>query len=549
MHINFYVPENLDLPNQIKNFKEIDREKYLWVIHTISNLDHKNQKLDDWVEISREYIRSIIKDSEIKRKIFNSLQEAEIIEVDNNYVSPFLVNLEGSSFKETKCKRYRLSQNFVKSKRDWKIFKNSKLIKNLIEFKTKRLNLSVYKKLENNYSNIRIDIEKVNLLPEVDFTTLTSFAFKIVREKYFSKEMIDICNSYGYYSIDSMIIDKILYAGGFFVEDKNLEEKIMHTCNSLFRIFCNDLSFKISSSGRIYGTLQNLNNKLLQFIIFNNKNIFEVDIPCSQPRFAGYEAMNKYGLTSDIIEYLDYCNGDKSLGKDLYSFLMDYIKFEGTRDEFKIYLFEEFFYCKLSNFKLKNKLHEAFAILFPKIYDYVIESKKGNYKNISFRMQKCEADIIINKVCAELYNEYSDIQFITRHDSIICTDEYKDIVKKKIQDVILREYKHSTNVEIKELNKSILKKYNNKDKDMENTLRKMGFVDYKNFDPLIIAFAKEWFSLINEELNVRICYVMDFEGDKLFYVSDKYGKKVKCFMNEEEDKFLIYVEKKYGIRI
>ena len=67
--------------------------------------------------------------------------------------------------------------------------------------------------------------------------------------------------------------------------------------------------------------------------------------------------------------------------------------------------------------------------MFPTIYQFIKNWKKekGDYRFLSYELQRLESDFIFNKVIKKLYSLDDEIKIITVHDSIIVNTKYKDI--------------------------------------------------------------------------------------------------------------------------
>lgn len=83
----------------------------------------------------------------------------------------------------------------------------------------------------------------------------------------------------------------------------------------------------------------------------------------------------------------------------------------------------------------------VFRIYYSDLYSMMDEMKWFSYKDLPRDMQRTESDLVILRVCAELFRLYPDIPLLTLHDSIYTIPEYIDRVEEVFQQVF-----HSYNI-------------------------------------------------------------------------------------------------------
>jgi hypothetical protein len=70
---------------------------------------------------------------------------------------------------------------------------------------------------------------------------------------------------------------------------------------------------------------------------------------------------------------------------------------------------------------------------FPEIVDFMIETKKGDYRLLAQRCQKLESRIFIDGACGSLMEVGFEIPMLTVHDAVITTREGIEVVERAIR--------------------------------------------------------------------------------------------------------------------
>ena len=76
-----------------------------------------------------------------------------------------------------------------------------------------------------------------------------------------------------------------------------------------------------------------------------------------------------------------------------------------------------------------------FKKLFPGVLQAFTWSKAGDHARLPIALQQMEADLILNKVCAELATEYPNLPIWPIHDAIATTEGNEQIVANAIRRV------------------------------------------------------------------------------------------------------------------
>ncbi len=103
-----------------------------------------------------------------------------------------------------------------------------------------------------------------------------------------------------------------------------------------------------------------------------------------------------------------------------------------NRSEFKIKMFGEVFFSKVS--KRKTKLKKQFIAKYPNAYEAICAIKGGlgskTYNQFAILLQQKEASIIFDTVNMGLLKE--GIPAFNIFDSILCSPEHKEIAKERL---------------------------------------------------------------------------------------------------------------------
>lgn len=63
---------------------------------------------------------------------------------------------------------------------------------------------------------------------------------------------------------------------------------------------------------------------------------------------------------------------------------------------------------------------------------------RERYKELARDMQRLESQMMINEVCARLFDRFPEIKLVTVHDSVITTAKYVEAVKSEIENAYLQ---------------------------------------------------------------------------------------------------------------
>lgn len=182
--------------------------------------------------------------------------------------------------------------------------------------------------------------------------------------------------------------------------------------------------FSVDTFGhRAHSNITNLHRGIRRYLSVEGSPLGQVDIRNSQPLFF-------YLLIRDVPSIPE-------TEKESYRKLVEEGKFyeffmtrfgicEKKRDKFKQKILTGLFFDK--NRCTSNRYTEYFKEHFPGIVNYIIETKRGNYKNLVQRLQRAESHFVIEKVVGRFIEKFRERQeFIsTIHDSIVVKVEMLD---------------------------------------------------------------------------------------------------------------------------
>jgi hypothetical protein len=176
--------------------------------------------------------------------------------------------------------------------------------------------------------------------------------------------------------------------------------------------------------GRLYHNWSQMARKLRRFASYKGRSLFAADVSACQPCLLSLlyeEDCNEKQRYVEIVK----CN-------TFYPFLNDRLRQpcdlsdDDAKGEFKQEVFHRIFYG--SNWSKPTEISGIFASEFPILARLVRKAKRHHHRDLPVRLQKIEADIVINEVAAELVRCYAreDFCLISVHDCLVTTEEFVD---------------------------------------------------------------------------------------------------------------------------
>jgi len=167
-------------------------------------------------------------------------------------------------------------------------------------------------------------------------------------------------------------------------------------------------SFTLCSAGRLHYPVSNLKRELRKFLLLDGEQTCEIDATASQPTLHA----SLYG--GDCAERQRYCAFVTS--KRFYETVAEWGGFVGPREDCKDLVFKKLFYGSIFP-EEKPAIWHRFCLEFPILAGLMEKVKRGGNSALPHRMQKLEADIVINTACRAL--KKARIPVLTVHDSLI----------------------------------------------------------------------------------------------------------------------------------
>ena len=410
-----FIPINYDVAKALPAglVKHTDSVKY--ILHTIylSRLFSFNRKerkeLNPFVPLKYKYLIEMLPCKKVLPKILDHLISSGAVECDNHFVTG------------VKCKGYRIGKLFSSKFKVGDIAKRS-LVKTLTRWRDKQ-----FKGLMVNQQLLYNDLIKIE---------------------------IDLPNALEYCELESNSVIK-----------QYIQDQIRSIHNKMWW-------FIVDPYGRIHTNLTNLTSDLRQFLVIKNSKLSSVDISNSQPLFLSI-MMNKDQYNEDNTNYkiervvdtlhnrqlfdkiervvdtqiervVDTLHTRQLFDKDceegkLYERIAEYLGV--TRNEVKqpvlrtLYLNPKLWRTKLQEAEpFQWKVIKAFQELYPKVWDYTLDARNKDYKQLSRRLQHTESQFVFNQCVSRIRSEQPDIWLATIHDSIICLPDNVKYVEFIIRD-------------------------------------------------------------------------------------------------------------------
>jgi hypothetical protein len=200
------------------------------------------------------------------------------------------------------------------------------------------------------------------------------------------------------------------------------EITIDHFENKLF-------NFTTDRAGRFHHIVTLCPRDLRQFISFNEKPLYSLDVTDCQP------ALHATLYPPDSVERKKFI-GIVSRGQ-FKQFINEKLPVPfnlGDTDQKKLFkqtLFREIFYG--SNYgKHDSDITKVFNQEFPELADLIWHKKKYNHRDLPVEMQRLEAAVIINKIAGTFTpRQKYDKEFIlvSIHDCLLTTEKYADEIR------------------------------------------------------------------------------------------------------------------------
>jgi len=196
--------------------------------------------------------------------------------------------------------------------------------------------------------------------------------------------------------------------------------------------------FSVCERGRVYNSLTNLPRDLRQYLSVNEDPFFEIDIANCQPMLIVpllYQSLRDQGqeIPDDVLLYKRLT--EKGIFYNYFLTCLDkhsvsYSEFKGV---YKLDFFKRIFF---DTEKINYKYKQVFNAIFPTVGRFIKNIKQDNYKQLSYLLQKLEAEIMVKGVAQSLLNSEIN-EFYVLHDAICAPMKHVN----KVKQAILAEFK------------------------------------------------------------------------------------------------------------
>jgi len=211
----------------------------------------------------------------------------------------------------------------------------------------------------------------------------------------------------------------------FFLDSTNQDNDIYNKNKySVDSIRENHIFYHFDDYGRFHTNFTILKSFIRKnCLLIDGEETYEKDISNSQPLFLCKLIHDNDNHIVDKKEFELF--KILTLNGNFYQYLIDNSGIKISRKEIK-----EVVYKVLFGKNYKNKHDDLFKKIFPTIHQFIksYKKEKGNYKILSYDLQRSESNLIYNKIIKKMMDLYPEIKVVTVHDSIIVQRRYKEIV-------------------------------------------------------------------------------------------------------------------------
>ncbi len=226
------------------------------------------------------------------------------------------------------------------------------------------------------------------------------------------------------------------------------------------RIIAQDFRFKhCEVTGRNFTTVTAMPSLIRRFLLLDKKPVVESDVRCAQPllftklvwEYCDAQVMSQ--IPADVQKWQALCE-EKDEVKSIYQHIfrsmqrakvtlnclrtvdsiIHEVKFTSKYTKaFKVEFFAGIFFDKDKN----SHMRQVFAAEFPTVSASITYWKAQPGDNLPVRLQKMEADLMLEKVCPQLLKQ--KIKVLTVHDAVLSHSSHKQAVEATIRRVFLEQ--------------------------------------------------------------------------------------------------------------
>lgn len=409
---NMKVSQSLSSKNSSRNIIEkLNKKEFLLqylpdvliYLENTKNITYKNQKLKSTYLI--DIIHNLVLKYSFKKDNKFTLNATILKDkygylynyyinylIDNNYIT-----LISNYKKGVSSRRYSLNKDIIKSK---------------------------IKKRYRNKDKVLIKKYKKKVMESIDFSDTVDYSIpKDIREKLIS----DLFNVEIQFDRAIFFLD-VLKDDDFEIYNRNVYSV---ECVNEKHIF-----YHFDSYGRMHTNFTILRSFIRKnCLLIDGEETCELDIQNSQPLFLAKlikDSGTKW-VRDNEFEFFK----ELTINGTFYQYLMEALNINKRNDVKKLT------YKVLFGRNMKSsKMDQLFESLFPTIHNFIklYKSDSGNYKTMSYDLQKSESNLIYNKIIRNIMETYPEIKIITVHDSIVFPKKYKDIVTNIFENELKKEF-------------------------------------------------------------------------------------------------------------
>jgi len=472
--VQFKIPESINLFKILTEHGLIRDYQYIPYYNYFLYLIYRDQKYTSApVGLKAIYLRNVISRNSTLENIKNNLVKMGIIEINDSYQ----VN--------EKCKNYKICDKYMDNKVPYykvpyySIFTTTEpLSPMLLQFPENSTVTQDQQSIHDDKNLLKSTIKKYKKIRKTLKEKLINRFDELLKDpcspqyRYIQQNILNT-------TVDTDVYDKIeqmknektkLRPGQIEYMKSNQKirywkkERIMSDDNNIAESWIEDAKMvecgvgKITcpaNTKRLYSTITSYPSLLRGFLRYKDKKLWYIDVSNCQPLLFLHfiyqhiqgeipPDLSKYAqLVSDgqLYEYLMVAMGKTDIiKKDVSNMTPDEIwDYESKRSMFKIDFFARVFF---SNEKRNYTERKKFAELFPTVSNIITQLKKSHHSNLSLRLQRFEAHIILDRVFYQLSILYPDSYAVPIHDAIVCEEHIKDIV----YDIMVEEIENAIGV-------------------------------------------------------------------------------------------------------
>lgn len=229
---------------------------------------------------------------------------------------------------------------------------------------------------------------------------------------------------------------------------------------SVYSIGSGRWRFKVDASGkRLHTNLTNMKRELRAALRYDGMPLVEIDVRASQPYFLTMllkeYMLNTKGVTTDRVLDLYACS--EGTVNDEYTNVSQYVHAIREGSFYQLYMEavddhtnlvidsvseakRAFYRAAFGRSNQRSAEAKALQVAFPTLYACMNHLKQKDYRSLSHKLQRTEAQGILDSVCGRIAQELPHAPIFTIHDSVLTTQHYSD----RVHQIMTEELTHMT---------------------------------------------------------------------------------------------------------